>query len=43
MRVYNASGVLLFTYTSDFSSGLDGWIPTTASVVTLEYNQEFLT
>ena len=41
-KVFNASGVLLFTYTSDFSSGLDGWGPVTSDVVTLEYNQEFL-
>jgi len=41
-KIYNASGVLLFTYTSDFSSGLDGWGPVTSGVVTLEYNQEFL-
>ena len=43
MRVYNASGVLLFTYTSDFSSSLDGWgAVSVGGTLNLEYNQEFL-
>ena len=42
-RVYNASNVLLFTYTSDFSSSLDGFSPVSVGgTLNLEYNQEFL-
>lgn len=43
-KVYNASDVLLYTYTSDFSSGLDGFsgISVGNNTITLEYNQEFL-
>ena len=43
LKVYNASDVLLFTYTSDFTSSLDGWGDySIEGVLTKEYNQELL-
>ena len=43
LKVYNASDVLLFTYTSDFTSSLDGWGDySIQGVLTKEYNQELL-
>lgn len=42
-KVYNASDVLLMTYTSDFTGDLDGWAAwSIEGTLTMEYNQEFL-